>query len=143
MAEGTLFSTVYNRFLEKITDDMYVTLSPEETLRDLQRLLINSLPCFEFPRKNLNNYTLNVDKIREDSIEEDDFVIGVVWDDLEDGEEDVPYVLVDRSKFEVELTAEEINILALLMKQGWVQRQVTSIEVTRMKYTGTDFKMSS
>ena len=25
----------------------------------------------------------------------------------------------------------------------WVQRQVTSIENTRMKYTGTDFKMTS
>ena len=29
------------------------------------------------------------------------------------------------------------------MKQGWVQRQVTSIENTRMKYSGTDFKMTS
>jgi hypothetical protein len=29
------------------------------------------------------------------------------------------------------------------MKQGWVQRQVTSIENTRMKYSGSDFKMTS
>mgnify|MGYP003300396952 FL=1 len=29
------------------------------------------------------------------------------------------------------------------MKQGWVQRQVTSIENTRMKYSGTDFKFTS
>ena len=29
------------------------------------------------------------------------------------------------------------------MKQGWVQRQVTSIENTRMKYSGADFKMTS
>ena len=29
------------------------------------------------------------------------------------------------------------------MKQGWVQRQVTSIENTRMKYSGPDFKMTS
>jgi hypothetical protein len=29
------------------------------------------------------------------------------------------------------------------MKQGWVQRQVSSIENTRMKYSGTDFKMTS
>ena len=40
-------------------------------------------------------------------------------------------------------TAEEINILACLMKQGWVQRQVSSIENTRMKYSGSDFKMTS
>ena len=29
------------------------------------------------------------------------------------------------------------------MMIGWVQRQVTSIENTRMKYTGADFKMTS
>ena len=29
------------------------------------------------------------------------------------------------------------------MKQGWLQRQVTSIENTRMKYSGPDFKMTS
>jgi hypothetical protein len=29
------------------------------------------------------------------------------------------------------------------MKQGWVERQVASIENTRMKYTGSDFKMTS
>lgn len=29
------------------------------------------------------------------------------------------------------------------MKQAWVQRQVSSIENTRMKYSGPDFKMTS
>ena len=29
------------------------------------------------------------------------------------------------------------------MKQAWVQRQVSSIENTRMKYSGSDFKMTS
>jgi hypothetical protein len=29
------------------------------------------------------------------------------------------------------------------MNQGWVQRQVASIENTRMKYTSADFKMTS
>lgn len=55
---GTLFSAVYNRFLEKITDDMYMELTPEDTLKDLQRLLIDALPGFEFPRVNLFDYTL-------------------------------------------------------------------------------------
>ena len=37
MAEinGTPFSVIYNRFLEKITDDMYMELTPEDTLKDL------------------------------------------------------------------------------------------------------------
>lgn len=41
------------------------------------------------------------------------------------------------------LTMEEINILAMGMVQIWVQRQVTSIEVVRQKFSGTDFKLSS
>ena len=78
----------------------------------------------------------------ENEVVEEDFVIGIVWNDSLDLEE-IPKVLVDRSSFGVELSSEEINILALLMKQAWVQRQVTSIENTRMKNSGSDFKMTS
>ena len=111
---GTLFTSVYNRFLDKITDDMYMELTPQETLKDLQHLLINAIPDFEFPRKSLN-YTL---------------VSAEEWDK-------------DESCFEQELTSEEIDILAILMLIGWVQRQITSVENTRMKYSGADFKMTS
>ena len=138
----TQFSAVYNRFLGQITDDLYLELTPEDTLRDLQNLLINAIPGFEFPRKNLYDYTIEVKQIGENELIPDDFVLGTVWGDLEDNLE-TPKVLVDKSRFNVELSAEEINILALLMKQGWVQRQVTSIENTRMKYSGSDFKMTS
>jgi hypothetical protein len=36
----TKFASIYNRFLGKITDDMYVELTPEDTLRDLHSLLL-------------------------------------------------------------------------------------------------------
>jgi hypothetical protein len=55
---GTLFSTIYNRFLNKVTDDMYLELTPQDTIRDLQNLMINAIPGFEFPRKNLLEYTI-------------------------------------------------------------------------------------
>ena len=143
MAE-TQFSAVYNRFLGQITDDLYLELTPEDTLRDLHNLLINAIPGFEFPRQNLYNYTLEVKEIYENELTPDDFVLGVVWGEIEDTSlSEIPKVLIDKSRFNVELTEEEINILALLMKQGWVQRQVTSIENTRMKYSGSDFKMTS
>ena len=143
MAE-TKFSAVYNRFLGQITDDMYLELTPEDTLRDLHNLLINAIPGFEFPRQNLYNYTLEVKEIYENELTPDDFVLGVVWGEVENTSlSEIPKVLIDKSRFNVELTEEEINILALLMKQGWVQRQVTSIENTRMKYSGSDFKMTS
>ena len=140
---GTQFTTVYNRFLSKITDDMYMELTPEDTIKDLQKLLINAIPGFEFPRKNLNNYTLLIDKIPQSELTEEDFIIGIVWGELPEDNVTPSYVLVEKSYFEVELTTEEINILAILMMEAWVQRQVTSIENTRMKYSGSDFKMTS
>lgn len=141
--KGTLFSAVYNRFLGKITDDMYIELTPEDTIKDLQNLLIDAIPGFEFPRQDISNYTTQVVQIKENEVLDGDFIIGVVWDDLAENIVETPDVLVDRSCFAANLTSEEINILALLMKQSWIQRQVNSIENTRMKYYGSDFKMTS
>ena len=147
MAENTKFSAVYNRFLGKITDDMYMELTPEDTIKDLQHLLIEAIPGFEFPRKPLYDYTIQTKVLPENEVMDGDFIIGVIWHQLEDGMDPnellVPDVLIECSEFNCELTSEEINILALLMKQGWVQRQVTSIENTRMKYSGSDFKFTS
>ena len=112
---GTPFTQVYNRFLGKITDDMYMELTPEDTVRDLRNLLIDAIPGFEFPRVNLLDYTI-VDA--ENALEEE-------------------------SSFAAELSSEEINILAILMMISWTQRQVTSIENTRMKYSSSDFKFTS
>ena len=141
---GTQFTEIYNRFFGMITDDMYMELTPEDTARDLRSLLINAIPGFEFPRKNLMDYSIETLVIREDSVKESDFIIGVVWDTPNGPEdEDIPDVYVERSYFEEDLTFEEQNILALLVMCGWLQRQVTSIENTRMKYSGSDFKMTS
>lgn len=122
---------------------MYLELTPEDTIRDLQNLLIDAIPGFEFPRVDLTDYNLSIVEVYENTLEEDDFVLGVVWNDSLTEEDEVPKVMVERSSFNIELSSEEINILALLMKQSWVQRQVTSIENTRMKFSGSDFKMTS
>lgn len=142
MAE-TQFSAVYNRFLGQITDDLYLELTPEDTLRDLQNILLNALPGFEFPRFNQYDYVIEIKELDENEVTPADFVLGIAWESDEDETIETPKVLVDKSRFNTELTPEEINILALLMKEGWVQRQVTSIENTRMKYSGSDFKMTS
>lgn len=171
----TLFGSIYNRFLGKITDDLYMELTPEDTIKDLQNLLIDAIPGFEFPRVNLLDYEIKLQIVDADKITDDDFILGAVWGNISDvnkpsnipsfdqfsslpsntqfhvtwgeipdmSDPNAPKVLVDRSSFSAELSSEEINILALLMKQSWVQRQVTSIENTRMKYSGSDFKMTS
>lgn len=104
---ATSFETIIDRFLGKITDDMYLELTPEDTIRDAKQFLVDAIPYFEFPRFALYDYN----------------------EELEE--------------YNVELTDEEINILALLMKTAWLERQINSVEVTRMKYSGSDFKMTS
>ena len=140
---GTPFTKVYNRFLGKITDDMYIELTPEDTIKDLQNLIIDAIPGFEFPRKNLMDYEIKTAVKREDELAPDDFVIGVVWGTIPEDDAQIPNVIIEQSSFAAELTDEEINILALLMMCAWVNRQVASIENTRMKFTSSDFKMTS
>ena len=111
----TTFEEVYDRFLGKITDDMYMSAESEgiglwselDTKKDLLNILLDAIPGFEFPRFPLYDYN------------------------------------VEAETFNCHLTSEEINILALLMYNTWLQRQVASIEQTRMKYSGSDFKMTS
>lgn len=112
--EPTSFQEIYDRFLGKITDDMYYSgesegvglWTKEDTMADLKNILIDAIPGFEFPRFEMS-YDL------------------------------------DAEEFNCSLTSEEINIFALLMQCAWVERQVASIENTRMKYSGQDFKMTS
>ena len=141
----TNFTDIYNRFLGKITDDMYLELTPEDTIKDLRNLLTDAIPGFEFPRHNLYDYTIDQEIKPEDEVLEGEFIIGLLWDDtIEDSDMgQAPLVLVEKSSFDADLNSEEINILAILMMCAWVQRQVTSIENTRMKYSGSDFKMTS
>ena len=139
---ATPFVEVYNRFLNQITDDLYVELTLQDTLKDLQNLLIDALPQFEFPRKDLMNYTINTSEIAPNEVTDADFVIQQNYSDIE-GDESVQSVTVERSSFNEDLTSEEIFIISKIMLNAWLQRQITSIENTRMKYSGTDFKMTS
>ena len=62
---------------------MYVELTPEDTLRDLQTLLLNSLPGFEFPRVPLlDNYTIEVVTKKRSEVEDDDLDYTNILDKL-------------------------------------------------------------
>lgn len=143
---GTLFTDVYDRFFGKITDDMYLEYTYRDTLKDLRSLIIDAIPGFEFPRKKLD-FVLDYEVLNKDeqNISTNHLLNAAVEDGVisidEEYNDDIQ--IVDTSHFEMDLTSEEINIIAILMMTGWLQRQITSIENTRMKYSGTDFKMTS
>ena len=105
--QNTSFSDIYRRFKAKITDDMYMELSPMETDRLLRQLLLNALHNFEFPRVDIYDYN----------------------EDLEE--------------YNIKLSAEEQNIIATYMIVEWLSQQLATVENTRMKYSGSDFKFTS
>lgn len=115
----TPFQVIYNNFLAKITDDLYVELTEEDTKRDLNGILVSAIPAFEFPRFALFNYDENYESFDETTLTSN---VG---------------------RYEVKLTREEIDILSDLMLIEWLRRQLDSIENTRMKYSGSDFKFTS
>ena len=106
-------SKVYDAFLSQITDDMYMELNKEDTMQIIKELLDSAITWFEFPRQSLDR------QLPEDP------------DDCED------FYFVN------DLTEEEIKILAIYMTQEWIGQQLASVENTRMKYSGSDFKFTS
>ena len=54
----TAFSLVYDSFLSKITDDMYMELTELDTYQMLEELLLSAIEKFEFPRVCLTDYEL-------------------------------------------------------------------------------------
>lgn len=74
---NTSFELIYNSFLSKITDDMYMELTVEDTYRMLKRLLISALPWFEFPRFNIFNYDEETEQFNEELTIEEINIIAV------------------------------------------------------------------
>ena len=117
--QTTPLHVIYDRFLAKITDDMYMELTREDTERDLEEIFLSAVSLFEFPRFPIFNYNLNFEYMDE---------FGMVS---------------SRGRYECLLTPEEIDIISDCMVIEWLRRQIASVENTRMKYSGSDFKFTS
>ena len=128
----TSFATVYNSFLSKITDDMYLQLTEQDTKGLLMELLLSAIPQFEFPRVCLDYEYLEEGYCQQCARYEE--CKQAVEKEAEEGQGWI---------FLYPLTSEQINILATYMVVEWLGQQLASIENVRMKYSGADFKFTS
>lgn len=120
--QPTAFTVVYDDFLSKITDDMYLQLTEQDTKAILRQLLLSAIPKFEFPRQSLEYAYITQRRKNEQGN------------------------IVSEQKYWAffnPLTLEEINILSTYMIVEWLGQQLASIENVRMKYSGPDFKFTS
>ena len=60
----TPFEDIYDRFFGKITDDMYMEWTEEDTKKDLKNILIDAIPGFEFPRFPLYDFDIDAETFR-------------------------------------------------------------------------------
>lgn len=127
----TSFITIYDSFLARITNDMYLELTEGDTYLMLQDLLINGLFRFEFPRFDISDYELG------------EWTNLGTYQGVESDNKVVPAAGWVGGYFNADLTQEEINILALNMVVEWLGQQLDTTENTRMKYSGSDFKFTS
>lgn len=127
----TPFSIIYDSFLSKVTDDMFLELTELDTFNLLEELLISAIYKFEFPRVDLTAF-------EENYIEEQSCYCGVETDYYPGAA-----IVFSGGYFKSELTQEEVNILATYMVVEWLGQQLASVENTRMKYSGSDFKFTS
>lgn len=129
--KNTSFATIYDRFLARVTSDMYMEITEGETYHQMQDILLNAIHWFKLPRFDVYNYELGY------------------WDDLgwycgvESDNIEVPATGWVGGTFNIELTPEEQNILALYMVVEWIGQQITTTENSKMKFSGSDFKFTS
>lgn len=127
----TPFTAIYDSFYSRVTDEMYMEMTELDTLEQLQGILLNAIPRFEFPRFDPFDY------------EEGEFVYLGEYQGVESGGLKVPVTGWVGGFFNTKLTQEEINILSLSMLIEWFTQQLATTENTRQIYTGADFKMTS
>ena len=119
--KGTSFFKIYCRFLEKITDDMYLELTFDETVKILDSLFFDSLSEFTYPRFHINDYDVEAETEAVDK----------------DGQP------ILKGAFKEVLTNEEQDIIAEIMLLNWIRRQLYDTRIIRMRYSTSDFKQTS
>ena len=127
----TSFSQIYDSFFSKVTDDLFLELTELDTFRMLEDLLLSAIQKFQFPRQNLNDYTLfQIEDQREYSGVESNNIL-------------TSAIVYQGGYFNISLSQQECNILATYMVVQWLGLQLATIENTRMKYSGSDFSFTS
>lgn len=103
----TPFSTVFQRFLNKITDSNLASLLPDTLDSIMVEYLQTAIVRFRKCKQNIKDFDL------------------------------------DLMQFNVDLSLEEIEILALWMLYEWTNQQIYSIELLKQSLSSKDYAMYS
>ena len=93
-----------------------------------------------FYSKITDDMYMELDKVQTDALLEELLINALPW--FEFPRVSLQYNVLKHC-FKYELSDEEVNIIATYMMLGWFDQQLASVEVSRMKFSGSDFKFTS
>lgn len=128
----TYFSEIYDSFFSRITDDMYMELTELDTYRMLQELLVNAIFKFEFPRTPIHDTYVLIEPVEL-----------ATYNGVESDYKDAELTIYGGGYFTVQLTREEINIIAIYMVVEWLSQQLANVDLAKQMYQGKDFSFTS
>lgn len=114
---STPYSKIYNKFLTDIKDDTLLDFTVEERMEILDSLLKKSISRFKACQINLLDRTERIPAT-----------------------EITPAI---EGQFNQDLTEEEMNILATIMRKYWLNDKIYNLELLQQKITSKDWKLMS
>jgi len=114
---STPYSKIYNKFLTDIKDDSLLDFTVEERMGILDGLLKKSISRFKACQTDLLDRTERIPAT-----------------------ENTPAV---EGQFNQDLTEEEMNILATIMRKYWLNDKIYNLELLQQRMTTKDFKLTS
>jgi len=114
---ATLYSDIYKKFLTDIKDDSLLDFTVEERMGILDGLLKKSISRFKACQTDLLDRTERIPAT-----------------------ENAPAV---EGQFNQDLTEEEMNILATIMRKYWLNDKIYNLELLQQKMTSKDWKLTS
>ena len=93
-----------------------------------------------FYSKITDDMYMELDRVQTDALLEELLINALPW--FEFPRVSLQYSTIKHC-FRYELSDEEVNIIATYMMLGWFDQQLASVEVSRMKFSGSDFKFTS
>ena len=94
-----------------------------------------------FFSKVTDDMYMELDKNQTESMVEELHISAIPW--FEFPRVDLYNFNKEEKTYNIELSNEEVNIIAVYMLVEWLTQQLVSVENTRMKYSGSDFKFTS
>lgn len=125
----TSFVDIYNKFLNKITDDMYFseTYTEEDTKADLKSLLLDAIPNFEFPRFKLFDYDEELEEYNEKLTAEEINILATLmvisWFGRQEASVDQTRMLYTGPDFAASSQANQLDKI-VKTRQTWEKRNI-------------------